>query len=156
MPFAESIYCNPSVALLSSESCATISVLHCHLSPLQLYEVPNYLSPLPLIWFRTAFRIQGCNSKYSIAISEVQYCVFAARGCSCQCLQERFPLLEHFCLFVRTHRRHAVTEDTWAQVSTTGSWGRWSRQALGSWREGGKGIWHIYATVLICNHTLSV
>mmetsp|Transcript_47410 Transcript_47410/g.90526 ORF Transcript_47410/g.90526 Transcript_47410/m.90526 type:complete len:382 (+) Transcript_47410:285-1430(+) len=32
------------------------------------------------------------------------------------CLQERFPLLEHFCLFVRTHRRHAVTEDTWAQV----------------------------------------
>jgi hypothetical protein len=32
------------------------------------------------------------------------------------CLDRRFPLLERFCAFVRCHRRHVVTEDTWMQV----------------------------------------
>jgi len=34
----------------------------------------------------------------------------------CMCLDRRFPLLERFCSFVRCHRRHVVTEDTWMQV----------------------------------------
>jgi hypothetical protein len=32
------------------------------------------------------------------------------------CLDSRFPLLERFCAFVRCHRRHVVTEDTWMQA----------------------------------------